>query len=131
MHSEETISQLAHACSVTRNCRRKSTYQIQVSSFTRETVMFTHPPLVWCYHPQLKMTNHVESPLHHPAAGRTSLPLDNAIPVSKNWFTLTFLENKHLLTIPFSRFSHTSSLIINRPDENSEWQHNRYPDGST
>lgn len=60
---------------------------------------------------------------------RTLWPLDNAIPVHKNWLIHTLPEN--LLTILLSHFSHSFSLIINSPDENSEWKHDRYPDGFT
>lgn len=71
----------------------------------------------------------MKSLLHCLPTSRTLWPLDNAIPVHKNWFIHTLPEN--LLTILHSHFSHSFSSIINSPDENSEWKHNRYPDGFT
>ena len=52
----------------------------------------------------------LKSPLHHPPTSSTLLLLHDVVPAHKNWFILTMPENKHLLTIPISHFSHTFSL---------------------
>lgn len=59
-------SQLAHTCRVTGNHRPESVYQIQVCTVICKPITFTHPLLVWRYHPQLKMTNQFEKPIASP-----------------------------------------------------------------